>query len=169
MWGGKSINGPTADLFRPDSRERGQNGAMALRRRPPLLPSLLLLAALAFGIEWLIVTDTEALEAWAEEKSEALNAGDRQALETLLSPDFAYGRSDREAALDLAERERLKRKAQDIEVILGKIEVNGDTARANAGLYATIEQVRYRLTTRLQFQRGPDGWVLLSAEPVAPF
>ncbi len=137
---------------------------MALRRRPPLLPSLLFLALLAFVIERLVVTDLEALETWSQDCADALNMENAEALTALLSEDFSYKRHNREGGVELALRERKQYKARAIEITLRQIEVNGDVARAEARIFATISAGRIPLNARLEFERGPDGWVLLNAE-----
>ena len=144
-------------------------GPMAFRRRVPLLPAILVLGLLGFVIERLWVTDLEALERWAQDAADAVNMGQREALEGLLAEDFTYGQQDRTQALDLAFGETSERKLGAVEVKLRKIEVQGDRAEADASIFATYQDLRGRVRTRLVFTRGPDGWLLQSADPVSMY
>lgn len=142
---------------------------MAFRRRPPILPTLLLLGLLAFVVERLVVTDLEALERWSQDAADAVNMGDRGALEALLADEFTYGRMDRDTALDLAFGETNRNKLRAVEIKLRRIRVEGDRAEAGASIFATYQEMRGRVRTQLVFVRGEAGWLLLSAEPVSTY
>lgn len=138
-----------------------------MSRRPPILALLLGLTLLAFVVERLVVTDLEALEAWAERATAALQASDMEAFDDLITEDFTYGRMDREAALRFAESASRQVSESGIQIVLRKIEIDGDTAEATAQIFGTAIGRRYRLETPVRLERGDDGWRLAHADAVA--
>ncbi len=139
---------------------------LAMLRRA-WFPILLVLVALGFGIERLIVTDEEALVAWAEALSEAASTGDRDRARTLISEDFTYGKLDRDQALDLAWRARRNAAVGDVSLTLVQILVTGDEASAEGLLGASSMARQAQLRTKLRFRRTDGGWHLTEAEPVS--
>jgi hypothetical protein len=139
---------------------------VALLRRA-WFPLLLVLVALGFAVERLIVTDEEALVAWAEAMSEAASTGDRDRARTLISEEFVYGTLDRDKALDLAWRARRNAAVGDLTLSLVQIQIKGDEAHAEGIISAASMARRAELTTRMRFQRSDGGWLLVQAEPVS--
>ncbi len=137
-----------------------------MSRRPPILAILLAALLLAFVVERLIVTDLEALDAWAQSASEALDASDMEAFGELITEDFTYGRMDRDAALRYAQAASRSASASGIQIVLRRVEVDGDTATATARIFGTVVGRRYTLQTPVRLERGPDGWLLAHAEAV---
>ena len=133
---------------------------MTLFSRPPLLALLLVLVLVAFGIERLVVTDGERLEAWAEAAAAAAQSGDRGALEALLAPEFRYRGKDRERTLDHIADLRRKYTPPGVRIRLIKIEVDGDGASADA----RVDANGMRRPVRLDWVRREGSWLLVSAE-----
>lgn len=134
-------------------------------RRAIWLGAAIALGALAWGIERLVVTDTEAIEALVERAEEAVRDGDFETLAGLLHPDYEAEGRDRDEAVRYVRRLWRRYRPVGLDVELGTVRVEGD--RAEAPAVADVRALGRPFTIRLRtgFGRTPDGWRLREARP----
>ena len=133
---------------------------MAVR---PLLLALVGAIALGFVVEWLIVTDEEAIRALVSDAEEAFNGRQFSDLGNLMDPDFRYGPRDRDETIQYLERMSKRFQAAGADVVLSEVTVSGDEGSAQG-------EVRLRVLTQfsvfpvsLRFARLDGTWRLNQA------
>ncbi len=132
---------------------------MSLIFRAPLL-TLVVLALLVFGIERLIVTDSEQIERLAEEASEAIRSQAWERLAGLLHEDFTYEQRDGPETVEHVRRLVKKYKPTDVGIALFEIEVVGEEARARGVVRGTALGRPARVPESAWFKETDDGWKL---------
>lgn len=142
---------------------------MNLAIRPHFL-GLLVIALVVFGIERLIVTDKEAIEAVADEMAVAIQERQLDRLEALLHPEFEFG--DRDRAETVAYMRSLVGKYQPMgtKVVFVDIQVEDDTGTADGVIRATVMGRLQQVRVKAVFARTEDDeWLLrkVSSDGVA--
>jgi hypothetical protein len=132
---------------------------VSLVPRSPLL-FLLLVALLVFGLERLIVTDTEAIEQLARDAAQAIRVEAWGQLESLLHEDFDYEGRDRAATLEHVRSLARKYKPIDVGITVVDVKVDGDEATARGVVRATAMGRTAQVPVDASFRRTADGWRL---------
>jgi len=133
---------------------------MNLAIRPHFM-GLLVIALVVFGIERLIVTDKEAIEAVGVDMATAIQERQFERLEALLHPDFEFGGRDRMESI--AYVRGVVRKYQPIgtKVVFIDIQVQEDTGTADGVIQATVMGRPQQVRVKAVFARTEeDEWVL---------
>ncbi len=126
------------------------------------LLALLVLALAAYGIERLIVTDTEAIETLAEDMAADIEDERWEALEDHLHEDFTYGKLDRRKTIAHVRGLVSKYRPTGVGVSLYEIEVDGDDATALGQVWGHVAARPVRVDILVKLTRNDDGdWVLL--------
>jgi len=137
---------------------------MNLAIRPYFL-GLMVITLMGFGIERLIVTDKEAIQALGEDLAEAIQKQDYGRLEGSLDPDFEYRGRDRTEALEYVRRRVRQYQPLNIKVEFLEIRVEDDTAKAAGNVSALVLGRPWRGRIDATLVRTDDGdWVLKSVE-----
>ena len=137
---------------------------MNLAIRPYFL-GILVIAFIAFGIERLIVTDKEAIQALGEDLAEAIQKEDYERLEGLLDSGFSYGARDRTETIGYVRAQYRKLRPINVEVHLFEIHVEEDTARATCAVTGMVMGRPGQMQVYVTLARTPeDEWVLKSVE-----
>jgi len=126
------------------------------------LLALMILALAAYGVERLIVTDTEAIEGLAEAMAEDIRTSSWDALEGRLHEEFTYDGKDRAATVAHVRSLVGRYHPTEVGVILFDIEVDGDDARAKGQIWGRVVGRSVRVTIAAKLRRTDEGdWVLL--------
>jgi len=129
-------------------------------QRPRRIHFLGLLAVIlvGYGIERLIVTDREAIEALAAETAAAIQAGDFEGLTNKLHAEFEYGDRDRDQTVAFVRTAVRKFRPVGTRIVLFEITVNGETATAAGQVTATVLGRLQQLRIDAVFRKGEEGW-----------
>ena len=121
---------------------------------------LLAVGLIALGIERLIVTDREAIEALAENTAKSIQERKFDRLAEFLHPEFEHGGRDKEETV--AYVRGLVRKFNPIgtEIVLYEINVNEDTATAQGAVAATVYGRPQQVKIDVVFRKLDDTWLL---------
>jgi len=134
----------------------------------PLWLRLLFIGALGFGLERLIVTDTEAIESLVEEAATFAGAGDLEGLGGLLAADFRHGGKDRQASLDEVARRRAQFTPKEVRARVSQLEVTGDTARGRLLIVAEGGRMGFaRVMADVSFTKEDGDWRFLGVGDVS--
>ncbi len=125
---------------------------------------LLVLVLLAYGIERLIVTDAEALQAVANDAAAALRDRDWDHLEGLLTVDFTHDGRDRAATVAYARTLVMRYRPVGVRIGLTEIQVQDDDAEARAIIEATVLGRPAGRAVHVRFRRTAGGWRLCEIE-----
>ena len=136
---------------------------MDLTFRSPLL-GLLVVVILVYGLERLIVTDTEAIEQVAEDAAQAIRTGSWEQLEPLLHEDLEYEGRNRAATLEHVQSLAHKYKPLDVGITVFDIKVDGDEATAKGVVRATAMGRMAQVPVDAWFKRTDEGWRLWKVE-----
>jgi DNA-binding GntR family transcriptional regulator len=131
--------------------------------RPTFL-ALLAIALLAYGIERLIVTDAEAIEALAERAGRAVADRDWENLRGCLSEDFHYGSLDRDGTVTLVRRLVERHDPKGIRVLMQHIEVHGDEAQAEGIVVGRAYGRPARVVVSVDLRRVDGDWRIARVE-----
>jgi Domain of unknown function (DUF4440) len=137
---------------------------MNLAVRPYFL-GILLLAFVVYGIERLIVTDKEAIEALGDAVAEAIQKEDYARLEGLLDPGFEYAGRDRATTIGYVRGLVRQYRPIGVQVHLFDIHVEGDHATAAGVVSASVMGRPQEMRVDATLVRSADGWVLEGAKP----
>lgn len=136
---------------------------MNLAIRPHFL-GLLVIALVVFGIERLIVTDKEAIEAVADEMAVAIQERQLERLEPLLHPEFEFAGRDRTETIAYVRGLVQKYQPMGAKVVFVDIQVEGDTGTADGVIQATVMGRPQQVRVKAVFARTEDDeWVLKKA------
>jgi hypothetical protein len=126
------------------------------------LLALLVLALAAYGIERLIVTDTEAIENLAAAMAEDIKDQRWEALESHLHEDFTYGTRGRRKTIAHIRSLVGKYRPTGVGVSLYEIKVDGDDATALGEVWGHVAARPVRVGIQVKLTRTEEGdWVLL--------
>jgi hypothetical protein len=120
--------------------------------------ALLAVVLVAFGVERLIVTDAEAIEALGDDVAEALAERRFGDLESLLSEGFHYGGKDRAATIAHVRALVERHKPAGIEIRLYDVAVEGDAATAAGRVAGSVYGRPATLDVHATLVREEDGW-----------
>lgn len=131
---------------------------------PPIRSQLLAVAFLTlavFGIERLIVTDAEAIQALADETARALTERKYDHLHEVMDEAFRYQGKDRTATIRHVRGLVEKHKPLAIDIKLPEIEIEEDTATARGYVAAQVYGRPVHYPIEAELVRTEDGWMLL--------
>ncbi len=132
----------------------------------PLL--LVLIAALGWAVERIVVTDREAVEEVLSDAAEAFDRGDLGALDRLLDPEFVHDRTPREEAVQRLAALAKRFETKGTTVAVRSFDVEGDGARAEITVRVrTLGQV-IGLSGTVRLVRAAEGWRIRAAERFGP-
>lgn len=145
------------------------------RRKRIVIAVVAALPVLIGVVAWLVETDQEAIERMTDECRRALLRGDVEAVTSRLAEQAegdGYIGSGPLAPRVRYWADQAKERLGDLTLSLRKIVVEGDGARAEWAVRADglkrahghREQVRFLV--RLEYRRGPDGWLITRANAV---
>lgn len=132
---------------------------MNLTLRSPLL-GLLLVGALVFGLERLIVTDAEEIEQLGRDAAKAIQTEAWPWLEQMLVEDFVYERRDRTETIEHIRSLVRKYKPTDVGIAFLEIKVEDGAATAKAVVRGTALGRPARVPVDAWFRETDDGWKL---------
>lgn len=132
-------------------------------RIPVWLGALVVLAALGFLLERLIVTDEEAVEALVEDAAKAVREGDFQALTALLALDFEAEGRERDEAVAWIRTLTRRWRPLGVEAKVQKVEVEGDTAKAPTLVSMTVMARPVRFLVEVDCKKTDRGWRIHAA------
>ena len=124
------------------------------------LLTLLVIGLVIWGVERLIVTDKEQIEALAETMAEDIRDKRWSDLESRLHEDFMYGKRDREKTVEYVKGLVERNKPTGVGVSLFEIEVTGDSAKAKGHVWGNVAGRPARVSIDAKLLRTDDGWVL---------
>ena len=130
----------------------------------PHFIALLLITLVAVGIERLIVTDAEAIEALGETVATAMEERDFEALDSLLDEAFQYRGRDRAETLKHVRSLLSKYKPTGIQIQLQQIEVDEDRATAKGVILGQAYGRPAQFQMDVVLQRTEEGWKLLEVK-----
>lgn len=137
---------------------------MRTGNRGPLPLVLLLVAGLGFGIERLVVTDTEAIEAQLERARRLVAERDFVGLRPLLSDAFTWGRHGPDEAVARLTTLYESTRPPRIEVDWGPVTPLRDHADVVVRVRASLLGRGYEGEALVVFAREADGWRVLRLE-----
>jgi hypothetical protein len=134
--------------------------------RTRLVLALAAIAALAaWGIERLVVTDREAIEALIEGARTAVVRGDWPALESTLADDYAERGLDRAGAIAWIQRLWRRSQLSALTVDVEDVRVEGDRAAARVTVSPTMGFGGTRFGGRVDLERREAGWRITGMAP----
>jgi len=134
--------------------------------RTRLVLALAAIAALAaWGIERLVVTDREAIEALIEGARAAVVRGDGPALESMLADDYAERGLDRAGAIAWIQRLWRRSQLSALTVDVEDVRVEGDRAAARVTVSPTMGFGGTRFGGRVDLERRAAGWRITGIAP----
>ena len=145
----------------------------ATRTRRSLLCLLIppVLAAGAFALAALVVTDRERIEAALGEIAAAVEAGDVGAVAGHVDEEYSGYCGSREALLEMARRTHGAMGLRKVRILDSRIDVEGAGARMSVQTAVTYDGGAFGpgglgITWRVRWARRADGWkVVHAAEP----
>ena len=138
---------------------------------PLTRPRLLLAAVIAFGglawlVERLVVTDTEAVTAVLDDVAAAASRGDWEAVAAAIDDDFLEAGRGKDAFLAWAKGQWKSASLRGIALDVLDVRVEGHQAAAR--VEATLQPYAVRVPGRVDLERRGDAWKLVRAAPDNP-
>ena len=144
------------------------------RRKRIVIAVVAALPVLIGVIAWLVETDQEAIERMTDECRRDLLRGDVEAVTSRLAEEAegdGYIGTGPLAPRVRYWADQTKERLRDLSLSLRKIVVEGDGARAEWAVRADLKGVhgyhgQVRFLVRLEYRRGPNGWLITRANAV---
>ena len=131
-----------------------------------LLLGILAMAALAaWGIERLVVTDAEAVEALLAADEAAIRSGDWDTVRTSIAPEYEERGRDREAIVRWARDLWKASRATTLSIRTDDVRVEGDRAAARVTVSPGSPWTGQRFGGRVDLERTPEGWRIVGIAP----
>ena len=131
-----------------------------------LLLLLLVLGGLAFGLDRLIETDEEAIEALVDRATRAAREGDFQAVGETLDVEYQGKGGSRDGVLKLVQSLWETWKPADLGTELGDIQVEGETAKAPVRVKGQVLGRPLALQLETHYVKRDAGWRVAGAQVV---
>ena len=136
-----------------------------MTRTQGIFAIVLFLAAAAWAIEHLIVTDREAIETLLAGAHGSVEREDWDGLAAAIAPDYAERGMDREKAVgwirDLWRRSHMK----SADLTVDDVRVDGDRAAARVTIRPGLGLGGWRFGGRVDVERRPEGWRITGMAP----
>jgi hypothetical protein len=142
------------------------DGGLSGVTRTRLVLALAAIAALAaWGVERLVVTDREAIEALIEGARTAVVRRDWPALESMLAEDYAERGLDRAGAIAWIQRLWQRSRLTALSVEVDDVRVEGDRAAARVTVSPTMGFGSAQFGGRVDLERREEGWRVTGMAP----
>jgi hypothetical protein len=133
-----------------------------------VLALLLVLGALGWGVERLVVTDREAIESLLETSAAAVSRDDWAAFEATIDDAYAARGRDKRAFVAFVRGLKERHKPAGVGIEIGDTAVAGDQAAAHVVVKPGAPYVGLRVGGRVDVVRSPGGWRIVAVSEDEP-
>ena len=123
-----------------------------------ILVVILVLWAVGFGVERLVVTDREAIESLLERAAASVSHDDWDGFATALADDYAERGRDKKAFVAFVRGLKERHKPQGVGIDIGDPKVEGDRATTQVVVKPGAPYIGTRIGGRVELLRTKDGW-----------